>query len=140
VTPAPKPSDLIAPRHRRVAKMVGYALALTMHEGLTAYAMLARVLRDALPTPERTGLAFAALSACEPREAQAIVEAIFTSDEPAGPPTESLLPEAIPEDAQWWAAAASQEELLAYGMAILDRLSPQERALLMRAVAGSEAA
>ncbi len=106
--------------------MVRDTLHIASDDGLRAFWGLALVLRAKLSPSERQGLAWAALMACDDAEAERIAEAVLEPQESAGwplPPFDGVL-----EEAAFWADLASPDELRAYAMVCLDRLSPDERA------------
>ncbi len=130
---AVRPADLITAEQRHVARMIATAFALTTHEGLRAYAALRHVLARRLTSSERQGLAWAALGACSPEEAQGISASVLETDQPSGSPPVPLDPDDASTEAQLWAEDASQAERLAYGAAILQRLSADDRARVWHA-------
>jgi hypothetical protein len=130
---AVRSADLITADQRHVARMIATAFALTTHEGLRAYAALRHVLARRLTSSERQGLAWAALGACSPEEAEGIAASLFETDQPSGSPPVPLDPDDASTEAQLWADDASRSERLAYGTAILQRLSAEDRARVWHA-------
>ena len=126
------PSALVTASQRHVARMIATALALTSHEGLRAYAALRSVLARHLTSSERQGLAWAALGTCSPEQAQGIAADLFETEQQGEPPPVPLDPEDVTTEAQLWAEGASHSERLAYGLAILQRLSADDQAKLLR--------
>jgi hypothetical protein len=129
-----RPADLITADQRHVADMIATAFALTPHEGLRAYEALRHVLARRLTSSERQGLAWAALGSCSPEEAEGIAANVFETDQPSGSPLVPLYPDDATAEAQLWAESASHAERLAYGMAILQRLSADDRERVLHAV------
>ncbi len=127
------PATPITTDHRHVARMIATAFALTPHEGLRAYDALRHILARRLTSGERQGLAWAALGSCSPEEAQGIATSLFEIDQPSGPPPPPLDPNDATTEAQLWAEDASHSERLAYGVAILQHLSADDRAKVMQA-------
>ncbi len=130
------PAALITANQRHVARMIATAFALTPHEGLRAYEALRHVLGQRLTSSERQGLAWAALGSCSPEEAHGIATSLFEFDhhsQPSGSPPAPLDPDDATTEAQLWAEDASQSERLAYGTAILQRLSADDRARVLHA-------
>ena len=127
------PSSLVTANQHHAARMIATALALTSHEGLRAYAALRSVLTRRLTSSERQGLAWAALGACSPDQARGIAADLFEIEEQGGPPPSPFDPDDATSEAQLWAEGASPSERLAYGLAIFQRLSADERHRVMRA-------
>lgn len=73
--PARKPNPLLCDRHKRAVRMAGYALPL-IDEPEQRYA-LAIVWQVRLTRLERAGLALAALNACDPQDALAVVRGAY---------------------------------------------------------------
>ena len=130
---AVRPADLITADQRHVACMIATAFALTTHEGLRAYEALRHVLARRLTSSERQGLAWAALGACSPEQAEGIATSVLEMDQPSGSPPVPLDPDDASTEAQLWAEDASHAERLAYGTAILQRLSNEDRAKVLHA-------
>lgn len=122
------PSALVNSNQRHVARMIAAALALTSHEGLRAYAALRSVLARRLTSSERQGLAWAALGACSPEQAQGIAADLFEIEPQGGPPPSPFDPHDANSEAHLWAESASHAERLAYGLAIFQRLSADDQA------------
>ena len=127
------PAALITANQHYVARTIAIAFALTTHEGLRAYEALRHVLAQRLTSSERQGLAWAALGCCSPDEAEGIATSLFEIDEPSGSPPAPLDPDDATTEAQLWADDASHAERLAYGVAILQRLSADDRARVLHA-------
>ena len=112
-------SNHITNVHTRASGLVGLALALG---DFSAWSCVSGVWKLLLSTEERAALAYAALKALKPPQAEAVAQAVLGD---AGPP---LAPFLNPlEDATWWADIASPAELRAYCLAAFDRLPPHEQ-------------
>lgn len=128
-TPLSSSLDDIA---KAVGRMVETTLILAAEDGLRAFWPLAVVLRAKLPRGARQGLAWALLMACDDGEVQDIAEAVLSPPEGAGWPLPAF--DSVLEEAAFWAARASLEELRAYLLACFRALPPVEQAEFARFV------
>lgn len=119
-------SALITADQRHVRRMIAPALALTSVDGLRAYGALRHVLTRRPKSSERQGLAWAAVGACSPEQAEGIAGSLFEIDPPGGAPLAPLDSDDPAHDAQLWAEDASHAERLTYGTAVIQRLSADD--------------
>ncbi|MBT9385636.1 hypothetical protein KM176_17325 [Pseudooceanicola sp. CBS1P-1] len=135
---APKGSafgKLIADRHKRATRMLGYALTLGSPD---AWQGVITVWAARLDFTELAGVAFAALRALPSDTREAAARAALFDHEEAGMPLSPL--GAIMGDARWWASIAARPELKAYALAAFEAMSPQDRAAFLSHIQGRVAA
>lgn len=133
-----RPSDLIFPRHKIVARMVG--MVLRLHERVS-YAVLSRGLVEHLQPAEIHGLAWAALYACEPEKAWAIARDRLEGHEGVGPQEAPFWwwdwdPASIMDESMSWARHASAFQRRAMAMACLAHMTEEERLAIVRGLEG----
>lgn len=122
--------SMIADRHKRASRMLGYALVLN---DANAWQGASDVFAARLEQGELIGLAFAALRALEPEPRQAVFDlAHWGETEGAGPPLPPWFN--VMDDARWWAGCASRRERKAYALASFEAMAPQDRAAFLEHV------
>ncbi|MEM0935745.1 MAG: hypothetical protein AAGJ91_07570 [Pseudomonadota bacterium] len=104
-------SRFAAPDHKRVARMIGYALTLGASD-LDAWAGAVLVLRTRLARDERLLLTAAAYQSLESEDAERFLRG--ASPRPSRP-----YPMFDPGDAELWVESASEEELIGYASAAM---------------------
>lgn len=115
-------ATLMRPAHLAAARDLGYVLTLGTTDGWLGFSTL---IQAKLDVRERAALAYAALRSLDP-DLAARVAAAFN---PAGPPLPVLFDPI--EDAAWWVALATPEELRAYCLAAYLRMPrPDQRAFI----------
>jgi hypothetical protein len=108
------------PRHKKAARVLGYAATLNTTDAWYA----ASALWEARLTPdEAAAMAWAALKATKPEWAAMAAESALGV---AGAPLPTFSD--IVQEAGWWADCASPDERAAYVVACFNRLSKAERA------------
>jgi hypothetical protein len=107
--------------HAAVARDFGYVLTLGDRD---AWRGFTAVLRARLAPEERAELARAAVLACDDEDV-AVMVAALTGCDCAGPPIPAF--DRVAEEAENWAACASDEELRAYAVACFLRMSLSDR-------------
>ena len=128
-------SKLIADRHKRASRILGYALTL---EDTDAWQGVKTVWAARLDLTELAGIAFAALRALPPDTREATARAALFDHDEAGMPLPPF--GLVMEDARWWASIAARRELKAYALATFEAMSPQDRAAFLSHIQGRAAA
>ena len=116
----------IKTKHKRLSKVLGYALTLGPGTGWQAFSAIAAAY---LSDQEKVSLAFAALSALDPDLAEQTAAAALNA---AGAPLPPFL--GGMDDARYWASIASRSELKAYALAAHDALSPRDQAAFFQII------
>lgn len=104
--------------HARIERALGYSLTLGDFEAWTKFSLLASVR---LAAAERAALAWAALTALEPDQAESVALGVLQRAGPPHVPFDAPLAEA-----RAWATYASEEERKAYLLACWESL-PHDR-------------
>lgn len=125
-------SKLIDPNHKRLSRMLGYAL--TMGDA-DAWAGFSFVAAARLSEAERAGIAWASLRSLEPDNAEQVAVTVLGG---AGYP----LPfgDDVMGEAQWWASIASEREAKAYCLASFNAMPSHSQAAFLAHVDGRAAA
>lgn len=118
--------------HKRIARLVGYALTL---DQVDAWWMLSALMRAHLTVTERTSLTFMALKSLDRDDAMQTVEAAFSG---AGQPNAPLFD--FVDQAAHWADMADPVEIEAYCLASFKAMTPKRQAAFLYLVQGSHAA
>lgn len=111
--------SLIEDRHKRVARMVGFALTCGTRE---TWADAGAVWGARLSEQERVLMAWSLLRTLPPEIAAGTMEAAHPK---AGYPQPSL--DNVADSARWWASLASRDEKLAWAMASFQALPQGDR-------------
>lgn len=110
--------------HKRIERALGYSLTLGDFKAWTKFSLLASVR---LTPVERAGLAWAALRALEPEQAESVALGVLHR---AGPPHVPF--EAPMTEARAWTDYASEEERKAYLMATWESLPHDSQMAFLR--------
>ena len=122
------PWHLFKAEHKAVGRSVCFALGV---ETTDAWFDLAEIIFARLEPEEKAGLAFAALRALPTQSRWDIMEALGDVELPIGSPLPPFA-EDIASDANWWASSASDEELRAYFVAIINYMSDDDKKIAAR--------
>jgi hypothetical protein len=117
------PWHLFKAEHKAVGRSVCFALGV---ETTDAWFDLAEIIFARLTLEEKAGLAFAAMRALPSDIRWDIVQALGEVELPTGSPLPPFT-EDIASDANWWASSASNEELRAYFVAIINYMSDDDK-------------
>jgi len=126
-----------APRIDSVSRSLGYCLLL---DDLGAWLGFSAILRARLSTTERAALAYVALKALQPENAQAVAEAALGGAMPsaAGQPIAPLFNHM--DEAAFWADMASPDEREAYCLASFKAMPYERQSAFLDFVQGRLAA
>ncbi|MFC3057857.1 hypothetical protein [Paenirhodobacter populi] len=113
-------SRAMAPRHKRMSRMLGYSLILGTSEAWQAFGLIAAAR---LSAGERAALAAVVLATLDHGEATSIAAAVIGA---AGDPLPAFL--GGMHDARNWSQWASAEELKAYALAAFEAMAPADQA------------
>ncbi len=126
------------PEHKEAARQIAFALAFDdTPKAAEAALACGAALRHVLTAREAFGLAIAALGAIEMEHLRDLLDIMFTDDDTPPFPNWGYLPEHVLEDADLWALDASPRLREAFALACLARMSPADRAALLRAFKGA---
>lgn len=120
------------PEHKRMSRMLGFALTLGTGAGWADFSTLARLR---MTETERGALAYATLSALDRDKAEAIVAEFMGA---AGEPLPAFL--GGMDDARDWASLAARPELKAYALAAFEAMSARDQAAFFRHISEMEIA
>lgn len=109
--------------HKRIARLVGYALTL---DEADAWWTLSALMRAHLTVAERASLALMALKSLDPDDALQAVEAAFSG---AGQPIAPLF--GFMDQAAHWADMADPHEVEAYALASFNAMTPKRQAAFL---------
>ena len=113
-------SKFMKPDHKRMSRVMGYALTIGDADAWSGFATVAMAKAT---VAERAGLAWAALRALDtPEQVEQVVEAVLSH---AGYPLPALL--SPMSDARWWASIANRSERKAYALAAYDAMSLEDQ-------------
>lgn len=118
--PSGNVSHAISDRHKSASRMLGYALTVNLP---SVWVRSAIVWEARLTPQERCELARSVLMAMRPDEIRDLVSGMLEGVGSPLPPFGDVL-----DDAQWWSANATAEELRAYCLIAFKALSPDEQA------------
>lgn len=110
---------MMKPEHKRMARTLGYSLALGDADGWSDFATLAMAR---LTVQERASLAWSALRTLDAEQAELVAETALSF---AGYPLPSFL--SPKDDAQSWASLATLTERKAYALAAYEALPAREQ-------------
>ncbi|MEM1149839.1 MAG: hypothetical protein AAGI03_04680 [Pseudomonadota bacterium] len=120
----------IKPTHKRLSKVLGYALTLASGKGWQTFSAIAAAY---LSDQERVSLAFAALRSLDPDLAEQTAAAALKA---AGSPLPPFLGGL--EDARQWASIATPAELKAHGVATHEAMSLRDKAAFFKHISEVE--
>ncbi|KQI67601.1 hypothetical protein AN189_14920 [Loktanella sp. 3ANDIMAR09] len=120
------------PRHKRAARSIAYALT---QQSPDAYACLPIIFRARLDQIERAMIAWAALTSLDCDTAQEVASVALKG---AGYPLPSEV-DAM-DDARWWAARASRQEVKAFALASFEAMPLTDRQAFLAYVSAARAA
>ncbi|KPP85802.1 MAG: hypothetical protein HLUCCO07_01765 [Rhodobacteraceae bacterium HLUCCO07] len=120
----PNRGKFMKPAHKRMARILGYALTLGDHQGWEAFSALAQAR---MTDQERAALAWAALKSLDPDQAEMTAAAVLGSADAPLPPFLGGM-----EEARSWASYANRSELKAYALATYEALGPSDQAAFHR--------
>jgi len=123
-------SQLMKPEHKRMARMLGYALTLGNADAWSGFGYVAATR---LTDTERAALAFSALSSLDPEQATMTAAASIGA---AGVPLPPFL--GGMDEARFWASCANRSELKAYAIAAYEALSVTDQAAFFRHISNIE--
>jgi hypothetical protein len=109
--------------HKRIARLVGYALTL---DQVDVWWMLSTLMRAHLTVTERASLALMALKSLDRDDAVQTVEAAFSG---AGQPIAPLF--GFVDQAAHWADMADPAEIEAYCVAAFNAMPPERQAAFL---------
>ncbi|WP_124254500.1 hypothetical protein [Cereibacter sphaeroides] len=125
-------SSNMSPKHKRMARMLGYCLVLDDVEAWTAFGVVACAK---LAERERLSLAVAALATLPDDR---IIEAASFCLGPTGAPLPPFL--GGMDEARFWASCATRAELKAHALAAFEAMSPKDRLAFYRHICEVEIA
>lgn len=125
------------PRIKRVSRSLGYCLFL---DDLDAWLSLPTILQARLSPPERAALAYVALRALAPHDAESVALAALgaVSAPPSGQPIAPLL--SCMDEAAFWADMATPDEREAYCLASFKAMPYERQCAFLDFVHGRQAA
>ncbi len=125
------------PRIKRVSRSLGYCLLL---DDLDAWLRLPAILQTRLSPPERAALAYVALKALAPHDAESVAVAALgaVSVPPSGQPIAPLL--SCMDEAAFWADLATPDEREAYCLASFKAMPYERQCAFLDFVNGRQAA
>lgn len=127
-------SRYISDDHKRAAKVLGFALTLGTFD---AWRSAGVTWVTSLSKRECAGLAYTALRALDPEDAQTVATSVL-GDGPAGAPIASL--DDHIEDAALWTGLADPDELEAYCLACFEAMPAGRQAAFLEFVQGRKVA
>lgn len=122
----------VKPAHKRMSRMLGFALAESSPHGWRSFADVAAAR---LSLEERGSLAFAALHSMSSTSAEMTAAAALTA---AGAPLPAFLGDMT--DARDWASLATRDELRAYCLAAFEAMDAQDQAAFYQHISKIEVA
>lgn len=131
-TPAPGFSQFMQDRHKRVVRMLGYALHLGEPDAWGAFHV---VCHHRLTVFERAGLSVSALRSLPDGHALETAAAALGATGGPLPPFLGGM-----EDARHWASLATDRELKAYALACFEAMSPRDQNAFFRHISTIEVA
>lgn len=130
-------SRVMPPRIKRVSRSLGYCLLL---DDLDAWLSLSTILQARLSPPERAALAYVALKALAPHDAESVAVAALgaVSAPPSDQPIAPLL--SCMDEAGFWADMATPGEREAYCLASFKAIPYERQCAFLDFVNGRPAA
>lgn len=117
--------------HKRMSRMMGYALTLGDADAWVGFATVATAR---MTSEERAALAWAALRSLDtPEQAEMVAEAVLQFADYPLPTFLSPM-----DDARWWASFASLKERKAYALAAYEALPEREQMAFRRHISEVE--